>query len=552
MIFGNKIFKEKHFTISAFNSQEFKEAFEALEDLRKTYFLLGYIRYEAKDIFLGHEIKSALPLLYFEAYKNFQEYTPSSEKNFNLEPVCDLTYTEYAEKIAEIKRQIQKGNTYEVNYTCNFSVAFTGDEFALFESLLQKQKTPYCSYIQNDFETILSFSPELFFRVDKNRHIVTKPMKGTVKRGNSSQQDEALKEFLHNDEKNRAENAMIVDLLRNDLSKIAKKCSVCVPKLFDVETYPTVFQMISQVDADLRDNVNLYELFEALFPCGSITGAPKISTMEIIDQIEDGKRDIYCGAIGLISADEMEISVPIRILQKTKDENVFRYRSGGAIVWDSKAEDEWNEIITKTSILRSDFNILETVKIENGKALFFQEHLERMEKTALFYNYPFDKKQIKLDLAQDGMVRILLNKNGRFDIQYRPLTDITSNRITVSQTSTHSKDIFLQHKTDFRPYYQVDYTHIFDEIFFNEKGELTEGSRSNVLIQQGGKLYTPPLECGLLSGIYRQKMLDEGACEEKILYLDDVLQAEKIYCVNSVRGIHEVKLIKENQDGINR
>ena len=414
---------------------------------------------------------------------------------------------------------------------------------------MKYQRTPYNAFIKNDYEEILSFSPELFFKKNGNR-ILTKPMKGTIKRGKT--QDEDLKniEFLKNDVKNRAENIMIVDLLRNDLGKISEVGSVKVLKLFDIETHKTLHQMTSEVESTLKNNTTLYEIFEAIFPCGSITGAPKISTMNIIDNVELGKRNVYCGAIGLIHKDFCEISVPIRILQRTKDDICYTYRAGGAIVWDSDVEDEWNEAILKTSFLSQNsknWQLIETLKVENLKPLLWQEHLERIQKSANDLNFNFNNEILNAKFDKDGMYRILLSQNGEYEIQHKPLNEITTNKIVISDIVVNSKDVFLQYKTTYRPYYEktfskIKYGEIYDEIFFNERGELTEGARSNIVLELDGELFTPPCSCGLLGGTYRKKLLKENKIKEKILYRTDLCKADKIFCINSVRGMRLVKL----------
>ena len=300
--------------------------------------------------------------------------------------------------------------------------------------------------------------------------------------------------------------------------------------------------MTSQIEADLKENTTLLDIFKAIFPCGSITGAPKISTMKIIDKIEKGSRDIYCGAIGMISPEETIFSVPIRILQKKQGEKSFKYRVGGAIVWDSDIQDEWEETLTKTKFLNSDFQIIETIKVENGKLLFEKEHFERMKNSAKHFGFKFSYPQIIP--KQDGILRLLLNKNGEISEEYKPLIKSKTNKISISPIKTNSQNEFLYHKTTYRPWFYDSYQkisngEIYDEIFFNEKGELTEGARSNIILQINGKLYTPPVKCGLLDGIFKKSMKN---ISEKILYKNDLENAEKIFCINSVRGIVEVKL----------
>lgn len=543
-IYSDKIFKNPIKIIKAFSNEEFKRAFEEIEKYKSRFYLLGYIRYEAKEIFLGNQILSDLPLLYFEVFKDYETYIPSEHQNINLTLEPQILFSDYKKAVEKIKEEIACGNTYEVNYTYDFRIPYNGDEFMLYEYFLKKQKTQYNTFIKNDYETLLSFSPELFFELEKN-HIITKPMKGTVKRGNTKQEDENLKKFLFNDEKNRAENVMIVDLLRNDLGRIAKTGSVNVSKLFEIETHKTLHQMTSQIEADLKENTKLYDIFKAIFPCGSITGAPKISTMKIIDAVEKDKRGIYCGAIGFISSQKSIFSVPIRILQKQNSDNFYKYRVGGAIVWDSSIQDEWEETYTKTKFLNGDFQLIETVRIENGKMLFKEEHFQRLKNSAK--NFGFKYTQPHINPHQDGILRILLNKNGELSYEYKDLTYSQTNKIAISPIIISSNNNLMYHKTTFRPWFYESYAkikngEIYDEIFFNENNELTEGARSNIIVKINSNYYTPPLCCGLLNGIYRQKLINEGFCKEKVLYKKDLLNCEKIFCINSVRGMVEVEL----------
>lgn len=549
-IYSDKVFKNPITVIKAFDSDSFVRVFEKIESLKENYYLVGYIRYEAKDVFLGKQITSKTPLLYFEVFENFEKFEPKQNpKEVFLFPKPDITFEDYKKGFDTIKDEISQGNTYEVNYTFDFSIDTEYSAEDIYHYFLRIQKTPYNAFLSNDYETILSFSPELFFRKN-GRHVLTKPMKGTISRGKTDSEDKENIEFLHNDEKNRAENVMIVDLLRNDLGRISKTGSVKVPKLFEIETHKTLHQMTSEVESELRDDISLYQLFESIFPCGSITGAPKISTMKIIENVEVGKRDVYCGAIGLIHGDFCEFSVPIRILQKTTDSSVYKYRAGGAIVWDSDVKDEWDEAFVKTSFLwqnTKEWKLIETLNVKNGVAEFFEEHISRMHNSANILGFEFNSEIYNLKFGKDGIYRIELSKNGDISLSYRENKSSTSSKIVISSQRVISTDVFLKHKTTHRPYYaesleKFKQWEIYDEIFFNEKGELTEGSRSNVVLELDGQLYTPPLSCGLLNGVYRQFLLDSGECLEKVLTKTDLANASKIYCVNSVRGAREVFL----------
>lgn len=545
-IFAGKTFKNPIKIIEAFDNKSFFEAFSQIENLRKSHYLLGYIRYEAKEIFLGKKIKSKYPLLYFEVFNNAGEFClQNSPREINLIPKATIDYKNYKKAIEQIKKEIANGNTYQVNYTYDCKIETDVDGLELYKSILPRQTTPYNAYIKNKYEEILSFSPELFFEVEggvNGYKIKTKPMKGTIQRGKNDKEDEANIEFLKNDIKNRAENVMIVDLLRNDLGKIAKTGTVRVDKLFEIETHKTVHQMTSEVTAELEESTTLFDIFKALFPCGSVTGAPKINTMEIIDRLEIDKRNVYCGAIGLISPEKTVFSVPIRILQKQNNQNYFLCRVGGAIVWDSTVKDEWDETLTKIKFLQSEFKLVETILVKNGKMRYKKAHFARMKKSG----GKCDFGNLKITYKKDCILRILLNQEGEFEVQELPLEPIKTTKVRISKTPVNSCEQMLYHKTTFRPWYEnsmekIKKGEIFDEIFFNEKGELTEGARSNIILEIKGKWYTPFISSGLLNGILRQKLIKQGKVKEKKLYLEDLKKAQKIYCINSVRGITEVE-----------
>lgn len=523
LIYSDRLFENPVEIISAFDRTSFLKAFERIEKLRSEYYIVGYIKYEAYKFFQKSDMVSRSPLLYFEVYKEFRAFTQTGSQDCKTVLYPEITKEQYFQKIAYIKEQIALGNTYEVNYTIPNAVWTSCEGLELYNSLLVSQKTPYNAYIKNDFEEVLSFSPELFFRLQNGR-IFTKPMKGTIKRGASAAEDEANKIFLQNDEKNRAENVMIVDLLRNDLGRIAKTGTVQVDKLFEIETHKTLHQMTSEVSAELAEGTTMYDIFEAIFPCGSITGAPKVSTMRIIENVEAGERGIYCGSIGLIHKDFAEFSVPIRILQKKTGEQHYTCHTGGAIVWDSAAQEEWDEALLKSSFIKRPLAQVETMAVVDGKILFEKEHFARFGRLA--------------EPESDNEIMRIMSLNGEHIVQHLPLNPIENVNVRIAKTTIDSRNPYLRIKTDFRPWYTIK-DDVFDEIYFNERGEMTEGARSNVIIEKDGKFYTPPVECGLFNGIYRRSLNSE----EKVLYKEDLLSADAVYCCNSVRGMVKVCLL---------
>ena len=550
---------------------DLKEAFAKIDKLRKKYYLLGYVTYDFKK-------------LYFEVFDKYEKYISEKPKQLGtiIKPL--VSKETYVNAINKIKEYIANGVTYEVNYTYPSEVLTNLNGLDLYEAVLDKQKTPYNTYLQTPDATLLSFSPELFFKLEGNK-ILTKPMKGTAPRLGDGE-DFKRREFLFNDIKNRAENIMIVDLLRNDLGRISKTGTVKVDKLFEIEEHPTVFQMTSEISSELNDGTSLYDVFKAIFPCGSITGAPKVSTMRVIDELEPFSRNIYCGAIGFLSPEVCEFSVPIRILYG-KD-NKYIYHAGGAIVWDSTAEDEWEETLVKTKFLQTDFQLIETAVDD------WARHVKRMKKSAedlgFVWNEEIERPTLPLregrnlrfrggvispsktqtqlpsprgrdregacsSVAQDCRVapaprndmastsqklRLILDKYGNIQVRLTPPPNPLPQGAGVRiQGKVNSHNPFLYHKTTIRDAMPTD---AFEHIRTNERGEITEGIFTNVAIEKDGKLYTPPVSCGLLNGTYRQKLLEEGKLIEKVLYPEDLQTADKIFCFNSVRKMVEVQL----------
>ncbi len=513
-IYSDKIFTEPVEVIEAFD--DLRESLLKIEEYGKKYYLLGFINYD-------------FDYLYFEVFDKFEPYAPRAPKPLGTILRPKISKEEYCKNVEKIKDYISNGVTYEVNYTYQIDVNTSIDGIDLYESILPKQKTPYNAFIQTPKLNLLSFSPELFFKL-QGRKIFTKPMKGTVPRGETFEEDKLQKEFLYNDRKNRAENIMIVDLLRNDLGRISKAGSVEVTKLFDIEKHPTLFQMTSEIQSELEDDITLYDVFKSIFPCGSITGAPKVSTMRVIKELEPFNRNVYCGAIGFISPEVVEFSVPIRILYGKN--HSYSYHTGGAIVWDSVPEDEWEETVTKSKIINTDFNLIETAVDD------WNSHVSRMKNSAEELGFLWNKKIENLKISDGKILRVELKKNGEYELTTKPVNEIKTNKIKI-RGRVNSKNPFLYHKTTIRTCAPED---VFDEIRVNEKGEITEGTFTNIAVETDGKLFTPPLSSGLLGGTFRQKLIQNGMIEEKILYPEDLKNADRIFCFNSVRKMVEVVL----------
>lgn len=555
-------------TITAFNEKDFFSALKEMDKLSASYYLAGYINYEAGHFFndKSHRPKNlktaSVPLLYFGVYEQAHLCRVKNTQTFFTPRITlknAINKKHYISKINKIKTEIAKGNTYQVNFTFNRKIEACCNPAYLYLYLREKQKTRYSAFIKNKYTNILSFSPELFFK-QKKSHIETQPMKGTAARGKTKKQDELNLKNLAASEKNKAENLMIVDLIRNDLSHIAQKNSVKVPKLFKTETHKTLHQMTSLIEAKLAEKTSYSDIFEALFPCGSITGAPKIKTMELISSLEPHTRDVYCGTIGYIAPDnESVFNIPIRTLQKKPNSRLWNYKAGSGIVWDSDPESEYRECLLKTSFITQNgipkFRLLETMELKNNKIAYEKEHLKRLKESAAFFNFTFEERKIKsllTDIKQKNkhlMLRLLLGEKGNAECKTIALSsdDKPDKYVKIVTHRLDAKNIFLQHKTTYKPWYKkslekIKKKQIWDEIYLNSDGYVCEGSRSNVFIEKNDRLYTPPLSCGLLPGILRADLLKQGKCTEKKITLADLKNADTIYCGNSVRGLVPVIL----------
>ena len=541
--------------IEARSLEEIERAFSRIEKLSsRGKYALGYVEYEAWRLFYSRPplpCSDDSPLLYFEVFDSFEKFDPqASSENIPATLVPLVSEREYFDVFEKIRTALRSGETYEVNYSYPSYLEIPPiDDGALFGHFLSRQNAAYCAYIKNPYLTVLSYSPELFFEIEKTR-IRVKPMKGTAARSPDAVEDAKLAKWLAADEKNRAENLMIVDLMRNDLSRIAAKNSVAVEKMFEVETLSRVHQMTSTISAELRGGTGLFDVFKNIFPCGSVTGAPKLSTMRIIESLERGRRGVYCGAICFVSPEKTVCSVPIRILERRGGaDGKFFFRSGSAVVWDSTAAGEWRETLDKASFINGDFSLIETFSVEHGVPKYVCEHLQRMQKSAETLGFSFDETAARAALSDaacgDGILRLELSRGGRFSTSTRPLSESKTARVEISETRVDSRNIFLRHKTTKRDWYtaatrKIAAGEVYDVIFQNERGEITEGSRSNIIVEKDGKFYTPPAECGLLEGVGRRVLSDK--LTEKILYPSDLYSADAIYSLNSVRGLKKVNL----------
>lgn len=524
------------------------------EETKRGRYAAGYISYESSPAFnpaFRVHTHSRMPLLWFGIYEEPTKEELTSAGYFKTSAWTTKTTEEkYRDSIGKIYEQIENGNTYQVNYTIRLEAGFEGDTIAYYTKLREAQTANYSAYLDIGGHTIISASPELFFRLH-NGKVSTRPMKGTVGRGKTAEEDEENAAWLLQSEKNRAENVMIVDLLRNDLGMIAEPATVEVPELFTIEKYPTVYQMTSAVTAEISPDKKLADLFRALFPCGSITGAPKVSTMKIIEELEEEPREVYCGAIGYITPDQDAVfNVPIRTVMIDHATDTATYGAGGGITWDSTEKEEYEEVLTKTRVLNvqpDSFRLLESLGLEDGSYFVLENHLARLKQAAGYFNFNISISKISKKLAQfarnhpsgNWKVRLLVGRDGEFTIEGVEIENSTSPfTAALADKPIEKTDPFLLHKTTNRKTY-LDMLHRhpgYDEVLlWNGEGEITEFTTGNIVVEMDGILYTPPVRSGLLAGTFREKLIEEKQIKERVIMLDDMNEVSGIWLINSVR-----------------
>jgi para-aminobenzoate synthetase/4-amino-4-deoxychorismate lyase len=525
----------------------------------------GFISYEAAPAFdsaLRVRAMSGFPQLWFGLYEAPVPlaHLPVVSGEIDLPAMpwtASISAGEYAAAIARIKDYIARGHTYQVNYTLRLRAPFQGEACKLFQSLMRAQPVEYAAFVEAGSFALCSVSPELFFRLD-GRCLTARPMKGTLPRGRFTGEDCAQADRLQRSEKNRAENVMIVDMLRNDLGRVAEVGSVRVPTLFEVERYPTVWQMTSTVTADTSATVT--EVVAALFPCASVTGAPKARTMQIIAELETTPRRIYTGCIGFIAPNrQAQFSVAIRTVLVDREKGEAEYGVGGGIVWDSETEDEYAECQHKARVLtepRPEFSLLESLRWSPEDGYFLLDHhLRRLCDSADYFDIPVDAARIIGELEahtralppRPHKVRLLVARDGAITVEAAPILPVFGSvRLALAPTPVASRDRFLFHKTTRRAIYEAAlraHPGVDDVILWNEHGEVTETCHANLVVQLDGEWVTPPIECGLLAGTYRAWLLERGRLRERVITLVDLAQAQAIARVNSVRGWQEAALV---------
>jgi len=560
-------FSQPHRVISTCKRAEVMECLDEVEWLvtHQGWAAAGFVAYEAAPAFdaaLQVQADSRFPLLRFGLY-------PPPVPIILPEPAMsppDLAWqatveeAAYHQAIARVQQYITAGDTYQVNYTYRLRAPFAGDAWELFTGLTAAHEPQYGGFVQTPEWAILSLSPELFFRRE-GEVIASIPMKGTIGRALTSDEDARQGERLRTSCKDQAENVMIVDMVRNDLARIARPGSVRVEHLFAVQRYPTLWQMVSTVSA--RTGASMADTFAALFPPASITGAPKARTMAIIRELETAPRRIYTGTLGFMLPDgRAQFNVAIRTLLIDRQRGLAEYGVGGGITADSTAEAEWEETRIKSLVCRSrrpEFSLLETLlwTPEEGY-VYLAEHLRRLAGSADYFSYPCMIAEVRATLAAavseyQGVrqrVRLLLDRQGQLRLETVPFMPAATQRpvrVALAPHPVDERDVFLYHKTTNRTVYErlrTDFGSEVDEVLlYNRRGEITETTIANVVISIDGREYTPPVRCGLLAGTCRQHLLASGQVTERIISLEEIRAHEAFTLINSVRNRYPAQLV---------
>ena len=556
---GWEFFDNPLAVLIATKAEEVRSVLDQVETAtQQGYQCVGYVAYEAASA-LDTSLTvhpSTQPLAVFGIFTSCQRLTtlPSNKPSAVwLRPV--MSCEQYTSKIQAIKTLLAHGESYQVNLTHTLQGTYEGEPLDLFATLYDAQPTAYAAFLQLNDLAIASVSPELFFCLDGDQ-ITTQPMKGTAPRAVNAEEDLANKHALESSEKDRSENIMIVDMIRNDLGRICQPGTITADNLFAIESLPTVWQQTSSVSG--KTEARFSDILSTLFPCASITGAPKKRTMEIINALEDDARGIYTGCIGVLKPDRsMRFSVAIRTLVLDTDTRSASYGIGGGIVWDSAPLSEWQESLDKSKLLNGvSPMLLETMKYDpRDGVVLLDRHINRLIDAANTHAYPLNPTQAKelvqrFSATEKRKLRLLADRSGRLSLESNDFPPIkTVFRLGLADAPIQREDFRLRTKTTQRTLYDQNRgarLDIDDVILFNEDNEITETTIFNLYLKIQGVLYTPALPSGLLPGVYREHLLALGAAKERVLSVQDLSKAEGLYVSNAVRGLCPAILVPLN------
>lgn len=544
------------------------------EGLARGLHAAGFFGYELGYVFEQRLVgtmptRRALPLLWFGLFREPARIPPEElDRHFaqrappplhSVQPRLDAGT--YAAQVGRVKDYLASGDVYQVNLTFPLDFRCDGDPLALYAAMRSSQPVSHGGIVAFDDSTILSVSPELFIEVEGDR-ATARPMKGTASRREAPEADRSAIAELRDSPKELAENLMIVDLLRNDLGRISEPGSVAVTDLFKVETYPTLHTLTSTIHSRLQRGLSLEDLLRAVFPCGSITGAPKLRAMQVVRELEDAPRDIYTGSIGVITPNRnMRFNVAIRTATLALD-GTGHYGIGGGIVTDSDAGSEYAEALLKARVLTDlaeDYGLIETLLWSRETGFARQRlHLDRLERSATALHFRFDCGDAELRLAalvatfvsdDARRVRLELRRDGSLELA-APLLASEPDRpveVAVAMERADAGDPFLRHKTTRRRLYETALTAAAksgadEALLLNREGFVTEATRSNVFVERDGQLWTPPVTDGVLPGVLRQSLIERGEAVERQLRPEDLARAERWFLGNSLRGLRPARL----------
>ncbi len=531
--------------------------------------MAGFVSYEAAPAFDSAMMvvdrpegpAAELPLAWFGVARTRGPAPVLAEGPYALEPwQTTLSSEDYHRSVKMIRERIRAGDTYQVNFTFRLAAPFDGSVEAFYRDLVNAQTCGYGALIDTGRWVVASASPELFFEWRHGR-IVSKPMKGTARRGLMSADDEQQRAMLEASEKDKAENLMIVDMVRNDLGRIARVGSVTVPALFTTEKYDTVWQLTSTVEAEPRPATALNDVFSALFPCASITGAPKVSTMAIITELEADPRGVYCGAVGFGGPGaggepEWAFNVAIRTVLVDRATGIATYGTGGGVTYDSTPAGEYEEALLKVQVLdraSSSFDLIETIRWSAGDGFWLLDrHLERLTASARYFDILLDPAEVRAALraavaGRSGLLRLRLtvDRTGKIAVETGNLPRPSTVRAAVDSMPIDPVDVFLYHKTSNRKIYdgaRARCGKVDDVILINPVGEVTETTIGNLAVEMNGSWWTPPVSAGLLPGTYRAELLATGRMAERPIAITELKAASGLARLNALRGWEPIEL----------
>jgi para-aminobenzoate synthetase / 4-amino-4-deoxychorismate lyase len=564
-------------TVEAFHPHEVPGALERVEEAAGAgLWAAGFVAYEAApglDPSLTvrppapTDAVGGLPLVWFGLFREREAVPAPPPVYATATPTgrrwrASIDRPTYDRAIEAIRERIAAGDTYQVNYSLRLRQAIATDADDLYRDLVLAQRGGYGTSLTTDRHGILSASPELFFRTDRDV-ITMRPMKGTARRGRWAEEDERARDALTASAKDRAENAMIVDLVRSDLGRVSLPGSVRVRRPFRAERFETVWQLTTTVRSTLRPATSLAEIFRALFPSGSVTGAPKVATMRIIAELEDSPRGVYCGAIGFLAPPgtgqpRASFNVAIRTLVIDRSTGVAEFGVGGGVTFDSSAQAEFDEVVAKALVLtarRTRFDLFETLRYEPDRGYrHLSHHVARLEASARYFGFRFDRSNVTellekaaTDLEGEAAVRLTLSRDGDVTTaSFRAPPDGALVRVAMHPDPVDPTDVWLYHKTTERAALQRrrrDRPDVDDVLLVNDRGEITESTIANVVANVNGEWVTPPVDAGLLPGTFRAELLRVGRIREGTLHVEDLADARALALVSSVRGWRPARLV---------